>query len=126
MYDPFSNPAKCAEETSEKSRFRATIQAKMDPRISGGTRVDMFNNEFRARLSLIVSPLPSSIRFSNALMDSMFISWPILDRTLCQRGRTPQNAMTHIDDRGSWLSATGDPPSWKQAKDDIERGWWGL
>ena len=31
----------------------------------------MFNNEFRARLSFTMSPFPSSICFSNALIDSM-------------------------------------------------------
>ena len=50
----------------------------MAPRISGGTRVDMFNSEFRARLSLIVSPLPSFICTSKALINSILISWPKL------------------------------------------------
>ena len=50
----------------------------MYPRISGGTRVDMFNNEFRARLSLITSPLPISICFSKARIESMLVSRPML------------------------------------------------
>jgi hypothetical protein len=32
----------------------------MDPIISGDTRVDMFNNEFRVRLSWMISPVPST------------------------------------------------------------------
>lgn len=57
---------------------------KMYPRISGGMRVDMFSNEFRVRLISIMSPLPSSIRFSKARIDSMLTSWPILVPEECQ------------------------------------------
>jgi hypothetical protein len=51
---------------------------KTYPRTSGGTRVNTFNNEFRARLSLTVSPLPSLICFSKARIESMLTSRPIL------------------------------------------------
>jgi len=34
----------------------------LEAMVSGGTRVEMFSNEFRARLSLIVSPLSASPR----------------------------------------------------------------
>ena len=55
------------------------LQTNMFPRISGGTRVDMFNNEFLSRLSLIMSPWPTSIRFSKARIESRFFSCqPIL------------------------------------------------
>lgn len=50
----------------------------MCPSISGGTRVDMFNSEFLSRLSLIMSPFPSPIRFSKARIESMLASGPIL------------------------------------------------
>ena len=53
------------------------VRSKM-PRISGGTRVEMFNNEFRARLSLIMSPSPSSIHFSKAYIELMLVLGPIL------------------------------------------------
>lgn len=56
----------------------------MSPRVSGGTRVDMFSNEFRSRLSLITSPFPSSICLSRARIESMLASGPILASTLGQ------------------------------------------
>ena len=46
--------------------FGMTFQRKMYPRISGGTRVDMFSGEFLVRLSLVTFPVPSLICFSKA------------------------------------------------------------
>ena len=46
--------------------------------ISGGTSVDMFGNEFLARLSSIMSPLFSSICSSKTRIESMLVSRPIL------------------------------------------------
>jgi hypothetical protein len=60
------------------------VQEKISPRISGGTSVDMFNSEFRARFSSIASPLLSSICLSKTLIDSMLISRPILSAMLGQ------------------------------------------
>jgi len=74
----------------------------MPPRISGGKYVDMFSNEFRARLSLIMSPLPSSICLSKARIESMLFSWPILVSTLRQYCKIPKNASTYID-TNPWL-----------------------
>ena len=65
----------------------------MTTRISGATRVDTFDNEFRARLSLTVSPLPSAIRFSGALMETT--GWS------CQDSGTRQNVLIHSDDNAS-------------------------
>ena len=40
--------------------------------------MEMFSNEFRVRLSWIVSPVPSSICFSNSCMESKLVSRPML------------------------------------------------
>jgi len=61
-----------------KSPFGMTFQRKMLPSISGGRRVEMFNKEFRVRLSWITAHSYSSICFSNARMDSRLIS-----RSIC-------------------------------------------
>ena len=63
--------------------------------------MDMFNSEFRSRLSSIISPLPSSIRFSKVRIMSMLASGPILASTLCQRREMPRNASTYIDSAAS-------------------------
>jgi len=46
--------------------------------------VDMFNSEFRARLSLIMSPFPSLICFSKARIEWMLVSGPMLAFTWYQ------------------------------------------
>ena len=66
------------------------------PRISGGTRVDMFN-KFRARLSSIIFPLPSSICFSKAFIEWILVSRPMLVSSLRQRHEMFRNSSTHID-----------------------------
>ena len=40
--------------------------------------MEMLSNEFRVRLSWIVSPVPSSICFSNSCMESKLVSRPML------------------------------------------------
>ena len=56
--------------------------------------MDTFDNEFRARLSLTVSPLPSAIRFSGALiMETAGCS--------CQDSETRRNVLIHSDDNAS-------------------------
>jgi len=60
--------------------------------------MDMCNNEFRARLSLVTSPLSSSIRFSKARIEWLFVSRPILVSALRQRREMPQpNAFSYTD-----------------------------
>ena len=59
--------------------------------------MDVFNDEFRARLNLIMSPSLSFICFSRARIEQMLVSRPILVSTLCQCRETLQNMSTHID-----------------------------
>ena len=67
-----------SEPNGGRPPSRMRFQRKMDPRISGGTIVDMFNKEFRTLLSLIISPAPASICLSKSRMRSMLISRPML------------------------------------------------
>ena len=55
-----------------------TFQRKTYPSTSGGTRVDTFSNEFRARLSWMVSPRPSSTFFSKVSIESTLTPGPML------------------------------------------------
>lgn len=57
-----------------KSLFGMTFQRKTSPRISGRTSVDIFSNEFGARLRWMMFPIPLSIYLSNASIESMLIS----------------------------------------------------
>ena len=76
-----------------------TFQREMDPRISGGTIVDVSSEEFRALLSLIISPAPSSIYFSGPRVQSMLISGPILfDPTCVSRRQIPRDAFAYMED----------------------------
>ena len=71
--------------------------------------MDMFSNEFRVRLSLIMSPLPSLICFSKARIESMLISWHVLVATQRQYRKMPRNGSTYIDtDVCSRPQGTGD------------------
>ena len=94
-------------ESIKGGRFVSGVkfQWKMDPRISGGTIVDMFSNEFRALLSSTMSPAPSSICSSKSRMRSMLISRPTLSSpTRVSRRQIPQNKFTYH--RGRCISMT--------------------
>ena len=71
-----------SEPNGGRPPSRMRFQRKMDPRISGGTIVDMFNKEFRTLLILIISPAPSSICPSKSRMRSMSTSRPMLSDQL--------------------------------------------
>jgi len=62
----------------------------MYPRISGGTRADTFNSEFRARLSLIIWS-------SKALMESMLASQSMLMPASRQCYEKSRSAPTYAD-----------------------------
>ena len=88
-----------------------TFQRKKDPRISGGTRVDMFNNEFRVRLSWTTSPAPSLICFSRSRIESTLVSRPMLsDPTCVSYCRMPWHVCTYIEDDA--FSLFGESCSW--------------
>ena len=59
--------------------------------------MDIFNNEFRACLSLTRSPLPSSICFSKAHIEWMLVSRPILASSFCQHRGVPRNVYTYTE-----------------------------
>jgi len=83
--------------------------------------MDMFNNEFRVRLSLIMSPLPSSICFSKARIESMLVSRPIL--ALGQNREVPQNARTYIDTNTfSWFSGTDGSRGCPEEEEGVDDG----
>ena len=63
--------------------IRNDVPTKYEFEDFGGMSVDMFSNEFRALLSWIVSPVPSSICFSNSRMESMLTSRPMLSDPTC-------------------------------------------
>ena len=88
------DPSKC-ELGAETGSSLARVQEKMSPRISEGTRVDMFNSELRTRLSSIMSLFPSFISLSNALIDSMLTSRSILGWTWNQHSLL-RGPSTHI------------------------------
>lgn len=69
----------------------------------------MFSNEFRVRVRRITSPTPSSIRFSNARMESMLISGPVLDVKPVSDMAELECALTHTEDIDcSQLGESGD------------------
>ena len=57
--------------------------------------MDMFNSEFRSRLSLIVSPLPSSICFSKVCIASMLVSGLMLMPTQCKSRNATERDHLH-------------------------------
>ena len=66
--------------------------------------MDMFNNKFRVRLSLIVLPLPSLICSSKVRIEWILVSLPILVSTPRQCRIMAQNAVTYIDTNAcSWF-----------------------
>lgn len=61
------------------------LKQKMCPRISGDMRAE-FSSEFRERLSWVSSAVISSIRLSNARMESVLILWPMVLTTKLPSG----------------------------------------
>ena len=68
----------------------------------------MFSNEFRARLSFITSPSPSSICLSKARIESMLTSRPILDPKNVRCYEMLRSALTYIENNGCpWPQRAG-------------------
>ena len=88
----------------------------MTTRISGATRVETFNSEFRTRWSLTVSSLPSAIRFSKALIETA--GWS------CQDSETQRNVLIHTDDNVSLHSRARGRCLW-ESNEIVGRKVWG-
>ena len=125
------------EDEVVRSPLRRPVTANRDgipaedlPDNSGGIRVVILSSEFRARLSWMTSPRPSSICFSKARMESMLISGPMLDNPTHVRYREMcWGAFTHIEDsdcsqlRGSEVSAL--IPGYVGRRRRRSWQWWG-